>query len=199
MKMWWFKEWKAGELNNPSYSEGKTPFQEKKEIRQYVQHTQADETPKAGLVVQGIPGHAHKVTSLGQLENVQSKKKSFCLHILCCTFTLKSKILPFLGNRIVMKSSQVISSMKSDEIQILQYLLAKYAACVPSHLTLNSQKRRCIYGNACCVLAWLKITQWDYTDKMVCQNITVIINKAEMFLPFSSDESWILTLNHCSL
>lgn len=44
-----------------------------------------------------------------------------------------------------MKASQVISSVKSDEIQILQYLWAKYAAHVPSHLTLNSQKRLHVY------------------------------------------------------
>jgi len=40
-----------------------------------VQYTQADETPKAGLVVQVIPGHIHKVISLEQSENVVSKKK----------------------------------------------------------------------------------------------------------------------------
>lgn len=92
MKMRWFKEWKAGELNNPSYSESKTPFQEQKEIGQYVQYTQADETPKAGLVVQVIPCHVHKVISLGQSENVRSQKNKnteqfrslcVCFHVLC--------------------------------------------------------------------------------------------------------------------
>jgi len=53
-----------------------------------VQYTQADETPKAGLVVQVIPGHIHKVISLGQSENVMSPKKTssstkICSHILC--------------------------------------------------------------------------------------------------------------------
>lgn len=51
----------------------------------------ADETPKAGLVVQVIPGHVHKVISLGQSENVLSQKKKtwrssevcVCSHILC--------------------------------------------------------------------------------------------------------------------
>jgi len=58
-----------------------------------VQYTQADETPKAGLVVQVIPGHIHKVISLEQSENVVTKKKTknkeqfknvwVCSHILC--------------------------------------------------------------------------------------------------------------------
>lgn len=79
-----------------------------------MQYTQADENPKAGLVVQGIPGHVHKVISLGQLENVlwstMEKFTSLCLFpyiMLLLLFSHLIKIvLLFLQNRTAMKGCQ---------------------------------------------------------------------------------------------
>lgn len=101
------------------------------------------------------------------------------------------KVSPFLGNRIAMKACQVISSVISAKIQILQYLWAKCA--IASHIK-SSKKRLHVCGNACCVLAWLNIAQWDYSDKIVCQknHNNYKWSRDVSSIQASSDKSWII-------
>lgn len=138
-------------------------------MHQYVRHTHADETPKAGL-----SWVKHKVIFLQQLENFLAKNvEQFT--IVCffpyITDAFKLKSIPFLlwEGRTVMNVY-----FQSEFFFIMSHMLLI--------VKKQREKQKLVYGNACCELETIE-------HSLDFQNRTLII-KTALFEPFLLIIGW---------